>query len=65
MLINRLLLMADGMQKEIFVSARPLGNNSEETLKRLVNYYGRFGFEAYDRGLTSVCMVRRKSINGQ
>ncbi len=61
MLIDRLLLLADGMQKEIFVSARPLGNNSEEMLKRLVRYYEDFGFETYDRELTSVFMVRRKS----
>lgn len=60
-MINRLLIMADSMSKDIFVSARPIGNNSEETLRRLVRYYERFGFEAYDMGLTTVFMVRKVS----
>ncbi len=59
MLIRRVLLLADSMGKDIFVSARPIGNSSEERLNRLVEYYKRFGFEVTDRGLTAVYMVRR------
>ena len=60
-LVNRLLVMADSMNKDIFVSVRPIGNNSEETLRRLVRYYEHFGFETYDTGLTTVFMVRKAS----
>lgn len=59
MLIQRVLLLADSMGKNIFVSARPIGNNSEERLDRLVKYYSRFGFEVTDRGLTVVYMARK------
>jgi len=62
LLIQRVLLLADSMGKDIFVSARPIGNNSEERLNRLVTYYGRFGFEVTDRGLTTVYMVRKASL---
>jgi len=59
LLINRILLLADCMDKDIYVSARPIGNTSEERLYRLVKYYNRFGFEAIDQGLTAVFMVRK------
>lgn len=60
LLINRILLLADGMDKDIHVSARPIGNASAERLNRLVNYYKRFGFEAVDQGCTTVYMVRKE-----
>ncbi len=58
-LIGHLLLLADSMQKEVYLSARPLGTFSEEKLDGLIAYYGKFGFEVFDRGLT-VAYMRRK-----
>jgi len=58
-LMERVLVLADRMNKEIFLSARPIGNNSEEQLSRLVGYYKRFGFSVLDNGFTTVYMVRK------
>lgn len=58
-LIDHVLLMADCMQKDVYISARPLGSLSEGRLEQLIAYYGRFGFEVFDRGLT-VAYMRRK-----
>ena len=58
-LIGHVLLMADAMQKSVYVSARPLGSFSEEKLERLIAYYRKFGFEILDRGLTAASMLRK------
>ena len=59
-LINHILVLADSMKKDLFVSARPFGPFSTEKLDRLVGYYSRFGFEITDKGLNTVYMVRTK-----
>jgi len=59
LLIRHVLSLADAMQKDVMVSARPIGTSNEETLQRLVRYYERFGFREFDRGLTVVYMRRR------
>lgn len=59
LLIRRILLLAELLGKDIYVSARPIGNNSVERLDQLVRYYERFGFEPIDRGLTTVYMVKK------
>jgi GNAT superfamily N-acetyltransferase len=64
LLIRHILLLADNLNKEVYVSARPIGSCSDEKLERLVTYYQRFGFEVLDRGLTTAYMVR-KANGGQ
>ena len=59
MLIKRVLILADLMGKDCYVSARPLGNYSDEKLEGLVRYYERMGFKIIDRGLTTAYMVRK------
>jgi len=58
-LINRILIIADLMGKDCYVSARPLGNYSDEKLEGLIRYYEHFGFQITDRGLTTAYMVRK------
>lgn len=60
-LIRHVLLTADATQKDVYVSARPLGSFSEENLELLISYYGRFGFQVADRGLTVAYMCRKPS----
>lgn len=57
-LIGKILLLADSQDKEIYLSARPIGLHGDEALFRLVHYYERFGFQQTDRGLTVVYMRR-------
>jgi len=57
-LIKKLLTLADAEDKEVYLSARPIGSNDEEKLMRLVHYYERFGFHSIDRGLSVVYMKR-------
>ena len=59
MLIKHILLLADSLNKEVRLSARPIGSLSEEKLQRLVAYYKRLGFQVLDRGQTIVYMMRR------
>lgn len=63
-LIRRVLIMADAVGKDVFLSARPIGNSGEDRLLRLVHYYERFGFIQIDRGLTVVYMARRQTAKG-
>lgn len=58
-LINRILMLADSMGKDVYVSARPIGTSSEGSLQRLITYYMRFGFELVDTGLTTAFMLRK------
>lgn len=57
-LMRRLLILADLLHKAVYLTARPLGVNTPESLARLVRFYERYGFEAYDHGETTVYMVR-------
>jgi len=57
-LVRHVLAMADALGKNTRVSARPIGNATEENLQRLVGFYSRFGFTVEDRGMTIVYMVR-------
>lgn len=57
-LIKRLLILADGQQKDVFLSARPIGSSSEDQLARLVSYYEGFGFSTIDKGFSVVYMKR-------
>jgi GNAT superfamily N-acetyltransferase len=61
-LIERVIVLADTMGKDIYISARPIGNLTDEKLNRLVDYYRRFGFDIVDKGLTVVYMVRQASL---
>lgn len=57
-LLQRIIVIADGMQKEIYTSARPIGAFSDERLERLIRFYQQFDFQVYDRGLTVAYMKR-------
>jgi GNAT superfamily N-acetyltransferase len=57
-LINHILILADQLGKQVRLSARPIGNTSEERLQRLIVYYERFGFYVEDRGHSIAYMVR-------
>lgn len=59
-LINHVLTLADNNKKVVRVSARPIGNLTEERLLRLISYYVRFGFVVEDRGLSIAYMVRKR-----
>ena len=61
MLIEHILKMADGMNKDIYISARPFGSGNAGKIERLEEFYGRFGFKVYDRGLTVAHMVKKWS----
>ncbi|MHB1342751.1 MAG: hypothetical protein ACYCX3_00100 [Thermoleophilia bacterium] len=58
-LITHILQLADIAGKSVHVAARPIGNYDEDKLQRLVVYYGRFGFEQIDRGISVSYMQRR------
>lgn len=57
-LIQHVLVLADQFRKQVRVSARPIGDTSEERLQRLIAYYQRFGFYVEDRGHSIAYMVR-------
>jgi ribosomal protein S18 acetylase RimI-like enzyme len=57
-LITHILILADQLGKRVLVSARPIGDTSEERLQRLIAYYQRFGFYLEDRGHSIAYMVR-------
>ncbi len=57
-LINHILILADQLGKQVMVSARPIGETSEERLQRLIAYYQRFDFRMVDRGHSIAYMVR-------
>ena len=57
-LIQRMIVWADNMQKDVFTSARPIGICNEEKVQRLVRFYEQFDFYAYKRGITAVYMKR-------
>lgn len=57
-LIQRIVVWADSMQKDVFTSARPIGICNEEKVQRLVRFYEQFDFHAYKRGITAVYMKR-------
>lgn len=57
-LIMHVLIIADQMGKVVRVSARPIGECSEERLQRLIKYYKRFGFDVEDRGHSIAYLVR-------
>ncbi len=59
LLISRVLQLADTMDKDIYLSARPIGAYTAERLSRLVSYYERFGFGVVDEGFTMVAMKRK------
>jgi GNAT superfamily N-acetyltransferase len=59
-LINHVLTLADRMQKEVYLTARPMGNANEENINRLVRYYRKFDFFEYDRGVTASYMRRNR-----
>lgn len=57
-LIGHILILADRLGKQVRLSARPIGDTSEERLQRLIAYYQRFGFYVEDRGNSIAYMVR-------
>jgi GNAT superfamily N-acetyltransferase len=57
-LITHILVLADHLGKQVRVSARPIGETSEERLQRLISYYKRFGFSLEDRGNSIAYLVR-------
>ncbi len=59
-LINHVLTLADKMQKEVYLTARPRGNVNDENIDRLVKYYRKFDIFEYDRGLTASYMRRNR-----
>lgn len=63
-LITHILAMADTLQKDIYLSARPIaGTTTPEKQKQLVKYYKSFGFKIIDVGVTATYMVRKLSDN--
>ncbi len=63
-LLQRIIVMADGMEKDIYTSARPIGAFSDERLEQLVQFYQQFDFHVYDRGLT-VAYMKRIALTNQ
>lgn len=57
-LVARVLCLADGLGKDVYVTARPIGSYSDDALERLIRYYERFGFELQDRGFSAGYMRR-------
>ncbi|MBU0675932.1 MAG: GNAT family N-acetyltransferase [Proteobacteria bacterium] len=57
-MIRHILTLADGLAKKVHVSARPIGNVSEERLQRLIKFYQQFGFYQVDRGHSIAYLVR-------
>ncbi len=57
-LIERVLCLADSLGKDVYLSARPIGQASKDALERLILYYQRFGFVVQDRALTTAYMRR-------
>jgi len=59
-LMGYVICLADGMGKEVRLSARPIGKGSRDSdrLERLVRFYAHLGFQEVARGVTSVEMVR-------
>ena len=64
-LIARVLMLADITDRQVFVDARPIGSSGDIALERLVTYYGQFGFQPFDRGLTVVHMCRQPRADAQ
>ena len=60
-LFKKILILADAEDKEVYLSARPIGSNDEGKLMRLVHYYERFGFRSIDRGFSVVYMKRARN----
>ncbi len=60
-LIRRLLVLADGMKKEVLTSARPIGSVDSEKVERLVRFYEKFDFQVYERGVSAVYMKRENT----
>ncbi len=58
-LVRHVLVLADCLKKDVYVSARPIGRITPQNLEKLVLFYQGFGFQAYDRGQTVVYMRRR------
>lgn len=63
-LMQRVLLLADALGKDVHLTARPIGTSGAEALTRLIRYYERFGFEVCDRGLTTARMRRPPTRRG-
>ena len=61
-LIRHILILADQLGKQVRLSARPIGDTSEERLQRLIAYYQRFGFCLEDRGNSIAYMVRNVPV---
>lgn len=60
-LIKHILAMADTLQKDIYLSARPIaGTTTPEKQQQLVKYYKNFGFKVIDEGVTATYMVRKQ-----
>jgi predicted GNAT superfamily acetyltransferase len=57
-MLRRLLALADAGKKPVLTIARPVGQNTPETLERLVKFYESFGFRTVGRGVASVTMRR-------
>jgi len=63
-LIAHILAMADTLQKDIYLSARPIaGTTTPEKQHQLVKYYKNFGFKIIDEGVTATYMVRKQIEN--
>lgn len=58
-LIRHILILADQLEKDVNVSARPIGGYTEDKVEFLIDYYKKFGFRVIDRGLTVAYMTRK------
>jgi len=65
MLIERLLRLADALQKAVQLTARPIGRSTPESVERLVRYYETFGFVVTQRGVSSAAMYRPPGLSGR
>ena len=63
LLVHHVLCLADGLGKEVRLSARPIGKGSRDgdRLARLVRFYSYLGFEEVARGVTAVEMIRPRA----
>ena len=57
----QLLDLADMWEKDVYLTARPIGvgSGSSGNLDKLIRFYSRLGFAELDRGVSQINMVRR------
>ncbi|MCK5689568.1 hypothetical protein KAI87_09885 [Myxococcota bacterium] len=58
-LMDRVMLLADILKKDVRLVARPIGVGTSEAVERLINYYLNLDFEIISRESSKAEMVRK------